>query len=185
MNDKSVTSFGNTTVTQTAHEIDLKVGPDIKIPPEVTFKDVKNETVLGDPNNMHITTGHTPYTPQGVDAIYPRFDTFWSAYPKKTGKADARKKFEKLVTDESTLSAILKSLEYLKTTEQWQKDSGKYIPYPATWLNQKRWEDETAQPPAELRKSKNLIPIYDREYTREELINGVVPKLIGWKEAGK
>lgn len=58
MNDKSVTSFGNTTVAQTAHEIDLKVGPDIKIPPEVTFKDVKNETVLGDPNNMHITTGH-------------------------------------------------------------------------------------------------------------------------------
>ena len=41
MNNKSVTSFGDTTVTQTAHEIDLKVGPDIKIPPEVTFKDVK------------------------------------------------------------------------------------------------------------------------------------------------
>lgn len=32
MNDKSVTSFGDTTVTQTIHEIDLKVGPDIKIP---------------------------------------------------------------------------------------------------------------------------------------------------------
>lgn len=128
---------------------------------------------------------NTPYTPQGGDAISPRFDTFWSAYPRKTGKADARKKFEKLVTDESTLSAILKSLEYLKTTEQWQKDSGKYIPYPATWLNQKRWEDETAQPPAEPRRSEDLIPIYDREYTREDLINGVVPKLIGWKEVGK
>ena len=58
MNNKSVTSFGNTTVTQTAHEIDLKLGPDIKIPPEVTFKYVKNETVLGDPNNRHITTGN-------------------------------------------------------------------------------------------------------------------------------
>ena len=57
MNNKSVTSFGDTTVTQTAHEIDLKVGTGIKIPPEVTFKDVKNETVLGDPNNRHITTG--------------------------------------------------------------------------------------------------------------------------------
>lgn len=134
-------------------------------------------------NNKEVK--NTPYTPQGGDAISPQFDTFWSAYPKKTGKADARKKFEKLVTDESTLSAILKSLEYLKTTEQWQKENGKYIPYPATWLNQKRWEDETAQPPAEPRKSENLIPIYDREYTREELINGVVPKLIGWKEAGK
>lgn len=58
MNNKSVTSFGDTTVTQTIHEINLKVGPDIKIPPEVTFKDVKNETVLGDQNNMHITTCH-------------------------------------------------------------------------------------------------------------------------------
>lgn len=58
MSDKTVTSFGDTTVTQTVHEIDLKVGPDIEIPPEVTFKDVKNETVLGDPNNMHITTGY-------------------------------------------------------------------------------------------------------------------------------
>ena len=57
MSDKTVTSFGDTTVTQTVHEIDLKVGPDIEIPPEVTFKDVKNETALGDPNNMHITTG--------------------------------------------------------------------------------------------------------------------------------
>lgn len=83
------------------------------------------------------------------------------------------------------MSAILKSLEYLKTTEQWKKENGKFIPYPATWLNQKRWEDETAQPPAEPRKSEDLIPIYDREYTREDLINGVVPKLIGWKEAGK
>lgn len=58
MRDKTVTSFGDTTVTQTVHEIDLKVGSDIEIPPEFTFKDVKNETVLGDPNNMHITTGH-------------------------------------------------------------------------------------------------------------------------------
>ncbi len=57
MSDKTVTSLGDATVTQTVHEIDLKVGPDIKIPPKVTFKDVKNETVLGDPNNMHITTG--------------------------------------------------------------------------------------------------------------------------------
>ena len=24
----------------------------------------------------------------------------------------------------------------------WMKDKGKYIPNPATWLNQKRWRDE-------------------------------------------
>ena len=56
-NEKITTRMGSTTVTQTAEGFELKNGPGIKIPPEVTFKDVKNETVLGDPNNRHITTG--------------------------------------------------------------------------------------------------------------------------------
>lgn len=55
--EKNTTRMGSTTVTQTAEGFELKNGPDIKIPPEVTFKDVKNETILGDPNNRHITTG--------------------------------------------------------------------------------------------------------------------------------
>lgn len=55
--EKITTRMGSTTVTQTAEGFELKNGPGIKIPPEVTFKDVKNETVLGDPNNMHNTTG--------------------------------------------------------------------------------------------------------------------------------
>ena len=29
-----------------------------------------------------------------------------------------------------------------KLSRQWQKDGGQYIPNPATWLNQGRWEDE-------------------------------------------
>lgn len=57
-NEKITIRMGSTTVTQTAEGFELKNGPDIKIPPEVTFNDVKNETVLGDPNNMHITTGN-------------------------------------------------------------------------------------------------------------------------------
>lgn len=55
--EKNTTRMGSTTVTQTAEGFELKNGPGIKIPPEVTFKDVKNETILGDPNNRHITTG--------------------------------------------------------------------------------------------------------------------------------
>ena len=55
--EKITTRMGSTTVTQTAEGFELKNGPDIKIPPDVTFNDVKNETVLGDPNNSHITAG--------------------------------------------------------------------------------------------------------------------------------
>lgn len=124
-----------------------------------------------------------PIPPTGVDADFPSFDRFWAAYPKKVGKADARKKFEKLVPDESTLSAILSSLEYLKATDQWQRENGKYIPNPSTWLNQKRWQDEASQSPTTVRSTDNLRPVFDREYTFEERMNGVVPKIVGWEEA--
>jgi hypothetical protein len=33
-----------------------------------------------------------------------------------------------------------------KTSAQWQKDNGQYIPNPATWLNQGRWDDEIKEP---------------------------------------
>lgn len=39
--EKITTRMGSTTVTQTAEGFELKNGPGIKIPPEVTFKDVK------------------------------------------------------------------------------------------------------------------------------------------------
>ena len=37
---------------------------------------------------------------------------------------------------------MLNAIETAKQSMQWNKDNGQYIPNPATWLNQKRWEDE-------------------------------------------
>ena len=34
------------------------------------------------------------------------------------------------------------ALEAQKKSEDWLKDKGQFIPYPTTWLNQGRWEDE-------------------------------------------
>ena len=67
--ERTTPSIGSTTVTQTAEGFELKNGPGIKIPPDVTFKDVKNETVLGDPNNRHITTGCI-HSKSGGSTIY-------------------------------------------------------------------------------------------------------------------
>ncbi|MDO5558109.1 MAG: hypothetical protein Q4F95_00770 [Oscillospiraceae bacterium] len=71
------------------------------------------------------------------------FNMFWKAYPKKTAKPKAKKAFEKLKADESTLNNIIKAVEKSKKTYNWIKENGQYIPYPATYLNQRRWEDET------------------------------------------
>lgn len=80
------------------------------------------------------------------DNIYAQnreqFSAFWSAYPKKKGKQDAEKAFSKLKPDEELLNKILTTLEEQKKTEEWQKADGQFIPYPATYLNGKRWEDE-------------------------------------------
>ena len=85
---------------------------------------------------------NTPLPPTGE-----LFGEFWVAYPRKVGKANCQKWFEKHKVDRKTLDAMLTSIAYLKTTEQWKKDDGKFIPHPQTWLNGRRWEDETAQPP--------------------------------------
>lgn len=73
------------------------------------------------------------------------FNRFWVAYPRKTAKQQALKAWQKLKPDEGLTDTILSALERFKQTEQWRKDNGQYIPYPATWLNGRRWEDETME----------------------------------------
>lgn len=71
-----------------------------------------------------------------------QFDKFWQAYPKKVSKKEAQKSWKKINPSLELFEKILKALEMVKQTEQWKKDNGKFIPYPATWLNKERWTDE-------------------------------------------
>lgn len=82
-----------------------------------------------------------PISPKGAsqDAT---FDTFWQAYPKHKDKQKARRAWGKLKPDAALLETILRAIETQSASEDWTKDEGKYIPYPSTWLNGHRWEDE-------------------------------------------
>ena len=71
----------------------------------------------------------------------PEFEQFWKLYPRKTGKKDALKAFEK-AKDKPPLPELIAALQRASRSEQWTKDNGQYIPNPATWLNQGRWEDQ-------------------------------------------
>lgn len=72
------------------------------------------------------------------------FDQFWDKYPKKIGKADALRAFKKIKPDEELTSRIISSIESHMKTDQWKDNEGRYIPYPATFLNRAQWEDEIA-----------------------------------------
>lgn len=71
-----------------------------------------------------------------------RFDAFWDIYPKKMGKGAAFKSWKKIRGIEVVFEKILGAVAAQKKSEQWLKEGGQFIPHPATWLNQMRWEDE-------------------------------------------
>lgn len=74
-----------------------------------------------------------------------RFEAFWAAYPRKVGKDAARKAWEKRQPDDALAQAMLDALAVQIAWPQWVKDGGQFIPHPATWLNQGRWQDEVPQ----------------------------------------
>ena len=102
-----------------------------------------------------------PHLPVSGVVVEDEFDTFWREYPKKTGKGDARKKFATALT-KTSFQTIMNALEQVKLSPQWNRDAGRYIPNPATWLNQERWEDEGTQ----IDDNANLRMLY--ELTKED-----------------
>ena len=62
------------------------------------------------------------------------------AYPRRVGKVAAKKAYtgaRKSVSAEIILTAV--------KAYPWSEQS-KFIPYPATWLNDERWQDELPVP---------------------------------------
>lgn len=88
---------------------------------------------------------NTPPTPPGGgNGIDVDFEKFWETYPNtKGGKKAAfmRWKKAKQAKELPPIAFILQSIELLKNSEAWQKDSGQFIPMATTFLNQGRWTD--------------------------------------------
>lgn len=67
------------------------------------------------------------------------FAEWWALYPRKVGKADARRAWAKAVkasSEQAVLDGLKGQLAGLKASEE------RFRPHPATWLRQGRWEDE-------------------------------------------
>jgi uncharacterized protein YdaU (DUF1376 family) len=101
------------------------------------------------PTPIDINTPPNPRKRGRVSDFPPGFDRFWDAYPRKAAKAAASKAFARLRADDALLALILAAVARQSASEQWRKDGGEFIPYPATWLNGRRWEDLDAMPDAD------------------------------------
>ena len=108
--------------------------------------EVTNEVTNSQPTtNQRLTTNKKDKKDKKVkedNILISNFDMFWKEYPKKRNKGDAEKSFKKVAPEEQLFTAMLAAIELAKKSEQWLKDGGQFIPYPATWLNKRGWEDE-------------------------------------------
>lgn len=74
------------------------------------------------------------------------FEMFWKDYPRRTAKPAAKKAFKKLKPTMQLLAKMQQAIANQKATV-WKDKEEQYIPHPATWLNNERWEDEVKAPP--------------------------------------
>lgn len=97
------------------------------------------------------------------------FDSFWSVYPKRVGKVDAIKAWGQIQPDEETIAAIVAGVERWKRSDQWTKDEGRFIPYPATFLRGERWNEEDRADVAPVPKAAPAKKSYDDD---EDFLKG-------------
>jgi len=67
------------------------------------------------------------------------FDTIWNKYPKKLGKKEAIRHFNKSVKTEIDYLNIEKALQNFIDHHAYKKTDNKFIPHGGTWFN--NWED--------------------------------------------
>ena len=71
------------------------------------------------------------------------FDIFWNLYPRKVCKEQAWEAFQNV---DVPFHVLEDAIHDQSRSAQWLQDGGKYIPNPATWLEQHRWEDKLPIP---------------------------------------
>ena len=92
------------------------------------------------------------------------FENFWNYYPRKVSKQKSREAWSKLKGDESLYYEIVHAVGKWMETKDWIDSDGQFIPYPVTFLNQRRWEDEIP-PPAPIDRTDPKWMAENDDYT--------------------
>ena len=131
-------------------------------PPFLPPSSLSPTTPISSPPYNPPSTSPSPDTPLYPPPRKTGFDRFWAAYPRKVGKQAARKSWSRLKPSAELTQRILDAVECQKGSRQWRENNGQFIPNPATWLNQGRWEDELVKEDDPFARLPNKGPIIDK-----------------------
>ena len=130
---------------ESEHQIKQQTSTQNRLITVVNWQDYQSSEQQNEPrlNNKRTTSEHIQECNNGTTNIYAQsFEKFYQSYPRKVAKQAAIKAWQKLKPDDGLFDEIMKGLERWKQSTDWTKDNGQFVPYPASWLNGRRWEDE-------------------------------------------
>lgn len=70
------------------------------------------------------------------------FSDWYRAYPKKKNRGDAEKAWKAVQVTPAIFRQMMAALSWQVQSHDWVKQDGQFIPYPASYLRAKGWEDE-------------------------------------------
>jgi len=86
---------------------------------------------LGSPNEIFLKK-------EEKESKYRQFCAFFSEYPVQENRERAWKEWEKI---NPPLKDCLIALAWQKDSDRWKSNGGQYVPSPAKWISNKRWQD--------------------------------------------
>ena len=112
--------------------------------------------LLEEPINQPITPKSPSKPPFDEKAAEEEFEKFWELYPKRPSnpKQPAKKSFIKALKDGTPKEDIFEGLAAYAETRRGK--NSEYTAMAATWLNQRRWEDDYG-PVKEVRRLGNFV----------------------------
>ena len=90
----------------------------------------------------HVASARHARNRPAAPAADPLFASWWAEYPRKIGQPRALKAWRSLHPDNGLVDAIRLGLTRWRAYWTRQQTPTDRIPYPATWLNDRRWEAE-------------------------------------------
>ena len=84
---------------------------------------------------------NNPQAPKGAD-VPPGFAEFWLAWPsgdRKQAKGKCLSAWKKAHAERDA-ALVLAHVDRMKSSDEWRRDGGQFVPAPLVYLNQRRWE---------------------------------------------
>lgn len=109
--------------------------------PTTVGNSTAGNSIVEEPTDNKNTTSleHNKKRTVNAQQVAPLFLEFWQVYPLKKGKQAAWKAFEKAL-GRVPASVVLDGVKAF--AQDPYLPPKQFLPYPATWLNEDRWEDE-------------------------------------------